>query len=209
MTSRAKKALRCKIAIYILLIPFMFFWGCTSLTLETSFHLIEDQASFMKTESDPDLARLAIPAQLKILEDILKSKPSGLGLRRLLEKGYCGYSFAFLEDDNRDRAGQWYLRGKNYESEALQRLTGKAKFSKGDTESWESSLNALDAEALLSLYCLTQCWGGWLTMNMINPFADISRIEPALKRVSELDENYFYGGPDRVLGFFTEVEQNF
>ena len=41
-------------------------------------------------------------------------------------------------------------------------------------------------------------------MNMNNPFAftDISRIEPALKRVLELDENYFYGGPHRGLGVF-------
>ncbi len=178
--------------------------GCSSLIVKTSLPLFEDQAAVMKTEPDPELARMAIPSQLKLLEGFLKSESENLDLQRLLAEGYCSYSFAFLEDTDQKRAGNWYLRGKNYALSALQNLTGNSEFSKGDLETWKKNLKGLNSTALPVLYWLTQCWGGWLTMNLNNPFAfaDISRIEPALERVLELDPNFYYAGAHRGLGVF-------
>lgn len=178
--------------------------GCSSLVIKTSLPLFEDQASVMKTESDPELARLAIPAQLKMLEGFLKSDPDNLELQRLLAEGYCSYSFAFLEDVDKKRAGNWYLRGKNYAMRALQSLTGNSKFSKGNLTTWKNNLKKLDSRSLPDLYWLTQCWGGWLTVNLHNPFAfaDISMIEPALEKVLALDSNFYYAGAHRGLGVF-------
>ncbi len=178
--------------------------GCSSLIVKTSLPLFEDQADVMKTESDPELARLAIPAQLKMLEGFLQSEPDNLDLQRLLAEGFCSYSFAFLEDVDQERASKWYLRGKNYALSTLQSLTGDPEFSKGDLKIWERNLKKLDSTALPALYWLTQCWGGWLTMNLHNPFAfaDISRIEPALKQVLVLDSSFYYAGAHRGLGVF-------
>ncbi len=178
--------------------------GCSSLVIKTSLPILKDQANTMKTESDPELARLAIPAQLKMLEGILKSEPENLELQLLLAEGFCSYSFAFLEDVDKERAGKWYLRGKNYALSALQTLSANSKFSKGDLTTWKSELKELNSSALPALYWLTQCWGGWLTMNLHNPFAfaDISRIEPALERVLVLNPNFYYAGAHRGLGVF-------
>jgi hypothetical protein len=183
---------------------FCFSIGCSSLIVKTSLPLLEDQANVMKRESDPELARLAIPAQLKMLEGFLQSEPDNLDLQLLLAESFCSYSFAFLEDNDQMRAGSWYLRGKNYALNALQSLTGNPEFSKGDLETWEKNIKKLNVTAAPSLYWLTQCWGGWLTMNLHNPFAfaDISRIEPALKKVLVLDPNFYYAGAHRGLGVF-------
>jgi len=183
---------------------FCFSIGCSSLIVKTSLPLLEDQANTMKREADPELARLAIPAQLKMLEGFLQSEPDNLDLKLLLAESFCSYSFAFLEDKDQERAGSWYLRGKNYALSALQNLTGNPEFSKGDLKAWEDNLKKLDTASLPALYWLTQCWGGWLTMNLHNPFAfaDISRIEPALQKVLVLDPNFYYAGAHRGLGVF-------
>jgi len=188
----------------LFVLSFCFSIGCSSLIVKTSLPLLQDQANVMKRESDPELARLAIPAQLKMLEGLLQSEPENLDLQLLLAESFCSYSFAFWEDEDQERAGNWYLRGKNYALSALQSLTGNPEFSKGDLEGWENSLKKLDANSLPALYWLTQCWGGWLTMNLHNPFAfaDISRIAPALKKVLVLDPNFYNAGAHRGLGVF-------
>jgi hypothetical protein len=185
-------------------LSFCFSIGCSSLIIKTSLPLLEDQAIVMKKESDPELARLAIPAQLKMLEGFLQSEPDNLDLQLLLAESFCSYSFAFLEDADQKRAGSWYLRGKNYALRVLQNLTGNPDFSKGELKAWGNNLKNLDVTSLPALYWLTQCWGGWLTMNLHNPFAfaDISRIEPALKKVLVLDPNFYYAGAHRGLGAF-------
>jgi hypothetical protein len=198
-TLKFKFVLRSFFALF-----FCFSIGCSSLIIKTSLPLLEDQANVMKRESDPELARLAIPAQLKMLEGFLQSEPGNLDLQLLLAESFCSYSFAFLEDADQGRAGSWYLRGKNYALNVLQNLTGNPEFSNGDLKTWENNLKKLDVSSSPALYWLTQCWGGWLTMNLHNPFAfaDISRVEPALKRVLVLNPNFYYAGAHRGLGAF-------
>jgi hypothetical protein len=50
----------------------------------------------MQEESDPELAKLAIPANLKILEGLLKQDPDNTWILENLAEGFCGYAFSFI-----------------------------------------------------------------------------------------------------------------
>ena len=57
---------------------------------------------------------------VKMAESMLKTDPKNQKLLELTAKGYCGYSFAFLEDENTARASAMYKKGMSYSVQLLE-----------------------------------------------------------------------------------------
>lgn len=177
--------------------------GCASLAMQTLVPMMEGQMASMKEETDPLLAKQAIPTQLKMLEGFLKSDGSNTQLLNSLAEGFCGFAFSFVEDEDTFRASALYLRGKKYAEEALKYQTGWVS-SNLPLAGFQSSLDDISKEALPSLFWLGQCWGGWLLLNLddLSAFADISKVESIMTRVLDWDPAYHYSGPHLFLGGF-------
>src|SRR5258708_7249377 len=77
-------------------------------------------------EPDYQLAREAMPAQLKLLETLIVSEPANRDLRRLAAEGFGGAAFIFVEDADPARAKGFYLRGRDH---ALAALGLKSRFA--------------------------------------------------------------------------------
>jgi len=178
--------------------------GCTvrQLAVKFTLPLVEDQQASLLEEADPVLAEHAIPAQLKMLEGLLKADTADVRLLNRLAEGFCGYAFSFVEDNDKSRASALYLRGRRYARLALEEEMGDVAGLDGNLEATEKVLQR--ATALPALFWLGQCWGGWVMLNLddVAVFVDISKVEKVMQRVLELGPAYHYAGPHMFLGSF-------
>lgn len=166
--------------------------------------LVAGQYASIQEEGDPYLAERAIPANLKMMEGLLREDEENLVLLHGLSEGFCGYAFSFVEETHPDRASALYLRGKEYALRALAVETGKKGVDQLKLESLKASIGEMGEENVPALFWLGQCWGGWLALSLDKPgaFADVSKVEGVMARVLELDETYYFAGPHLFLGVF-------
>ncbi len=180
--------------------------GCSTdkMAVRLALPLVEGQYTALQEEVDPELAKNALPANLKMMEGFLKEDENNSDILMRLSEGFCSYSFSFIEDTNPDRAADLYLRGKNYAQRALGVETGIENIGELNLDQFNLKIEKMGKENVPSLFWLGQCWGGWLMLSLDNPraFVAISKVESLMKRVLELDAAYHYAGPHLFLGAF-------
>lgn len=166
--------------------------------------LMESQYAAIHEETDTELAKSAIPGNLKLLEGLLKDDPENLILLQNLAEGFCGYAFSFVEDDDPERASALYLRGRRYAQRALGAMGAVQNLSGLKPEAFQEALKKMEPRHLPHIFWLGNCWSGWLMLNLHDPaaLADISKQEWLMRRVLEMDETYNYAGPHSFFGTF-------
>ena len=68
--------------------------GCSPsrMGVQAALPIVESQVLAIQEERDPELAKQAIPANLKILEGLLKQDPDNTWILENLAEGFCGYT---------------------------------------------------------------------------------------------------------------------
>ncbi len=174
--------------------------GCMRFAFRLTPSLFSDLTSSFFEECDTKLAASSIPADLKILEGLLKSDPGNRKILSALSMGFCGYSMLFVEDESPGRASSLYLRARNYGMAALgldaDRFTGM------DSGGILSRLKEIGAEDLESLVWVTVSWNAWINLNLDKPeaLAQFRLSQACLDRVLEIDPQYQYGLPFILMG---------
>lgn len=191
---------------YALLLLVFALTGCSTskMAVQATLPLVGSQIRAMQEERDPILAEKAIPANLKMLEGLLKQDPDNTWILENLAEGFCGYAFSFLEDTEPERASLLYERGKDYALRATVIRTGREKWQDLSLEEWSLALNNVKAEHQPALFWLGQCWGSWLMQNLdsVEAFADVPRLEGLMVKVHELNPAFHHAGPHWFLGAF-------
>jgi tetratricopeptide (TPR) repeat protein len=191
---------------YFVVLLVLLLAGCSSsrFVVQATLPLVESQILAMQEESDPILAEKAIPANLKMLEGLLKHDPDNPRILENLAEGFCGYAFSFLEDTEPDRASSLFARGKDYARRATIIRTGRKKWQDLSLDEWSSALKAVEVAHQPPLFWLGQCWGSWLMLNLdsVEAFADIPRLELLMKKVHALNPAFHHAGPNLFLGAF-------
>ena len=174
------------------------------MAVQATLPLVGSQILAMQEESDPTLAEKAIPANLKMLEGLLKQDSDNVWILENLAQGFCGYAFSFVEDTEPDRASSLYARGKDYALRATIIRTGREKWQDLSLDEWSRALKEVEVADQPALFWLGQCWGGWLMQNLdsVEAFADIPRLEILMKKVHELNPAFHHAGPSLFLGTF-------
>ena len=172
----------------------------------TSGILCKASATFYE-EPDPIIARDAIPANLKLMEGLLKVTPANATLLTTLAQGWCSYGFGFLEDtgDKRDleRASALYRRGFGFGIRSLAPDVSAALG--GDSLAQiEQSLALVQENEAAPLFWSAYCLGNWANLNLasVDGVAELSKVELMMRRVAALDPGFFHGGPDLFYGFY-------
>jgi hypothetical protein len=168
-------------------------------------------------EPDVDLGREAIPASLKTLETFLVSAPDNEKLLELLARGYYSYAFAFLEGDLeraqvnfaeekrienlRRRCLIHYLRARDYGFRLLDMPELEKAARDGDLEKLEKELQNVEKDDVPGLFWAGYGWASAINLNQADTdmVASLGTVEIMMKRVEQLDTEYFSGG---VLYFF-------
>jgi hypothetical protein len=180
--------------------------GCSPsrMAVQASLSLVGSQMMVMQEERDPELAKQAIPANLKILEGLLKQDPDNTWILVNLAEGFCGYAFSFLEDTEPERASSLYARGRDYALRAIIIRTGRENWQDLSLDEWSHALNEVKASHQPALFWMGQCWGSWLMQNLdsVEAFSDIPRLEKLMNKVHDLNPSYHYAGPHLFLSAF-------
>lgn len=196
--------------------------GCdmTKFTINSSAKLLERASPSAAMEDDLDLARAAMPGQIRQLEGLLYVDPGNRRLQLIAARAYCEYSFAFLEDDLERlelaaeyeaadrlavRIGKLYKRcfdyglkilgpawKKDYETDQEKFLMRVAKAKKGD---------------IPGLYWTARGLGGRINMdkNDMDLLVQLPVVRAMLERIVALDETFQNGGAHLALGFLNSA----
>jgi hypothetical protein len=180
--------------------------GCSTgkMVVRGSLSIMDSGVESMNSETDLQLARAAMPANLKLLEGMLLEDPNNIDLLLFATQGFYGYSYGFIETEDPARAGALYrrcygyalrtfsLRGFNIDPETasaddLQAAVAKA--SKGDVP---------------AIFWTASCLGKWADMNRDNiaSVAGLSNVAILMQRVIELDDTYYYGAAHMFFGVY-------
>jgi len=155
----------------------------------------------MNRESDLELAKAAIPANLKLVESLTREIPANRELRIHAAQGFYGYTFGFVEDENPARASALYRRGLEHALAALE-TAGLGDPMTMPRDMLQQKLADLGRDAVPDLFWAASNWAKWIDMNRTDParIADMAKVEALMQRVLELDETFYFGGPHIFFG---------
>lgn len=164
--------------------------------------MIDQGADAFYEETDPALARDAFPAQLKLMEGLLKNDPENVKLKLLLAEGFGGYAFLFLEETEAERAKAAYLRGRDYALASLTPpLNGLAAMP---LDKAAEAIESAGPGDVPGLFWAGYGWGGWINLSKDNPdaVAELPTVVAIMERVNELSPGYQFSGASLFLGSY-------
>lgn len=180
--------------------------GCSTsqLVARGASPLIDHGVSAMNRETDLELARASIPANLKMIEALLLVDPGNASYRVQAAMGFYGYAMGFVESSDGERARGLYRRAFDHARIALERAGVLQATLAGDMASLEQALAKLDARAVPALFWTASAWGKWIELQLDDParLAELPRVEALMRRVLVLDEAYYYGGAHLFFGAY-------
>ncbi len=165
------------------------------MAVQATSSLVPDFTAAFFEECDLDMARDSLPAQLKLMEGLLKSDPGNRKILTALCMGFTGYAMLFVEDEDPERASRLYLRARIYGLRAID-LEGLPH------EAIQDSLQRLGREETAPLFWTALSWNAWINLNLDKPEAlgDLPVAEACLFRVMAMDPDYFFGSPSIITG---------
>lgn len=180
--------------------------GCSmaQLTVRVSAPLMDASLTAMNRETDLDLAKAAIPANLKMLDGLIEADPGNPRLHIYAAQGLYSYAYGFVEDDDTHRASALYRRCLDNAQRALQLYGLKLDILRVRRDALEQAVAKLDKDAVPALFWGASCLAKWIYMNRDDPeiIALLGQASVLMNRVLQLDENYYFGGAHIYFGVY-------
>ncbi len=180
--------------------------GCSmnQLVAKSSLGLIDAGVRSMNQETDLELARAAIPANLKLTESLIIELPKDRSLRIAAAQGFYGYAYGFVEDEQPERASRLYKRGLDHALAGLTIAGGGVNILDASPDEIARRVAPLGPQAVPELFWAASNWAKWIDLNRNDParLADLPKTERLMQRVLELDPGYYFGGPHVFLGVY-------
>lgn len=190
----------CLAACYLLIS------GCSmnQLVAHSTRGLIDVGVRSMNEENDLELARAALPANLKLTESLIVELPRDRGLRMAAAEGFYGYAYGFVEDEQPERAGRLYKRGLDHALAGLALAGGGTHILEASPDELAERVKTLGRQAVPELFWAASNWAKWIDLNRTDParIADLPKTARLMERVLELDPGYYFGGPHVFFGVY-------
>ena len=201
----AKSSILCftsRAFLSLLLVVSLLLAGCMRLGVRSVSTLVPEWRTALFEECDPILAREALPANLKMMEGLLRVDPENRRLLVALSMGFTGYAMMFLEHEAPERASALLLRARDYGLRALGGRGQDIEKAALHPERLSSLLEAMGPEHLEPLFWSALAWSNWIRLNLDDPAAAarINAAQACIERAIELDGDYFYGLPYVAMG---------
>jgi tetratricopeptide (TPR) repeat protein len=172
------------------------------LAFQLSPSLIPNLTLAFFEECDLELARHSLPADLKLMEGLLKNDPENRQILTSLCMGFTGYAMLFVEDSDPERASQLYLRARAYGLRSLG-LNPPSSCSQGKKRgAAQSQLQTIGVRDIESLFWTALSWNLWINLSLDKPdaLAQLGTAQAYLERVLEIKPDYFYGSAYVLMG---------
>ena len=175
-----------------------------ALTVKASMPMIEGGITALNRETDLQLAKDAMPANISLMEGMIINAPDNKALRNYAAQAYYGYAYGFIEDTNPQRAAKFYQRGLNHALYNLQQAgLDKTRLS-GNLEALQKKINTLSKDNIAALFWAASNWAKWIDHNrdQASAIADLPRVAMLMQRAITLDETFFMAGPHLFFGVY-------
>ena len=171
--------------------------------VRSSVPLIESGVEALNHESDLDLAEDSIPANLNMLQGMIKIDPENALLHTYAAQAYYGLAYGFNEDSRPERASDFYQRGARHGITALQ-LGGADNLADSTIADFNNEVSKMRRDDVAAMFWTASCWAKWIDMHRDDPeaIAQLPRATALMRRVLELDETFYYGGAHMFFGVY-------
>jgi hypothetical protein len=168
-----------------------------------SMPMIEGGIEAMNEEPDLQLAEDSMPANISMMNSMIKLDPENIQLQVYAAQAYYGLSYGFNEDKDINRADKFYLRGLKHGLTALD-LLGIHNIKKMSPAGLEEKLQELDKDEVAALFWTASNWAKWIDLHRDDPASLIQLAKPTamMQRVIELDDTFYYGGAHMYFGVY-------
>jgi len=192
-----------KIVYPLVFVIFFVASGCVQqIAVSTIGDIVDQGFPSILEESDLEFAEQALPANLKLLEVMLRSDPENRQILLLLCEGYSSYALGFVEDQDAGRAKMFYLRGRGFGLRILRQDETLARALDGSVDDLKAALNGADAEHVPAVFWTAFGLGSYIYLSLSDPDAlvDLPRVEAMMDFVAKRDSSFYYGGAHLFLG---------
>jgi len=155
-------------------------------------------------ETDVELARTGLEAQLKLLEGFLSIDPNDRQLLLMAAQGFTGYAMMFLEDQDPARAALFYERARRYGCRLLARRNRLFLDTAANFDQFQACIGDLKYSDLPAAYWTAVAWAGRINLNRgsVKSIAESGRAAELMKWVLDRDPHYYYSGPLWFMGVY-------
>jgi hypothetical protein len=174
------------------------------LTVGAMVPVLENTVAAARERSDLGTVGLGFPANLLLVDGLIRTSPRDARLLALGSYLYFGYALGWVESSDPDLASQYYRTGRDYGLRALDRhatfRTGRA----GSVDAFARGLKSVGKRDVPALAWAVANWARWLSLNLDSPaaIADMPRIEAALERLLVLEPGFEGGLPHALRGAY-------
>lgn len=192
--------------------------GFKKVATKTTAEVFYDASPTIDREADVELAQQSLLGFLKMLEGFYVQNPKDPVVLLLLTRSYAGYAYGFTENNilkykgsdpqqyekYQTRAKRFYQRAKRYGLELLALDNSLEKGLEGTLQDFEAGLQKQTKEDTEKLFWAGFAWGNYLNFHKdsVEAIASAPKIEAVMKRVIELDPDYYFGGAYTFMGAY-------
>jgi len=191
--------------IILLLITSFLLSACSMdrMLVRYSVPLIESGVEALNHETDLDLAEDSIPANLNMLQGMIKIDPENALLRTFAAQAFYGLAYGFNEDTQPERASDFYQRGLRHGLVALE-INGAKDLMNTPIADFETQVSRLKKADVAAMFWAASCWAKWIDMHRDDPeaIAQLARATALMQRVIELEDSFYYGGAHMYFGVY-------
>ena len=173
------------------------------LTVGTTAMLLEEVARSSYRQSDLRMIREGMPAYLMLMDGMIEAWPDNEQLLIAAAQTYSSFASIFVEDQDQEYAKLLFRKGKDYALRSLERR-GLKQPLQSPFEDFKESVKNLGKRDAPYLFWGATCWANWIRLNLdsMEALAELPKVEWMMKRVLEIDEGFYYGGPHLFMGIW-------
>ena len=190
----------------ILVSTLMLLTACSmgQMVVRGSQTILDSGIESMNRETDLQLARDAMPANLKLLEGMLLEDPDNTELLIYAAEGFHGYSFGFVESEDPARAKLLYRRCYTHAQQALKLAGIDVDPETAAPATLETAAGKAGKKAVPALFWTASCLAKWINLSRddISLVASLANTAILMQRVMELDDAFYFGGPHIFFGVY-------
>jgi hypothetical protein len=185
----------------------LFSSGCVPVKharVEAVARTVQDVAAAAAKQSDLSIIREGTPAYLMLMDGLIEAYPTNKDLLLAGSQAYSSYASSFFSDNESDKTEALYRRAKLYGFRALSERADFSKAVGGSLDEFTVLLNQFNKKDVPGLFWTANAWAGWISAKMgaVDAMADLPMIEATMKRIMELDDAFYYGGPHLLMGVY-------
>lgn len=192
------------ILVFLFLIPLQS--ACVpskKMTVVSAASLLEEVAKSSSKQSDLRMIREGMPAYLMLMDGMIEAWPDNEQLLISAARCYSSFASAFVGDQDKAYANLLYKKGLEYALRSLEKRGFKRPLQR-PFDDFEEGLKKLGKEDVPYIFWAAACWGNWISLNLdsMEAMAELPRVELMMRRVLEMDEGFYYGGPHLFMGIW-------